>query len=180
MRIDLRRTAQVLFCLLFLGLCPAPALWGPNLGLYPADAQQKETRMILDVNPENRDVGLKRMELLDKALTPEIIQKKNTLVTLKEEEYNRKIGELVRRLTTPAGNNTIISHLDVSFLDPGFDQQILARERVSVTILLDRDGFAKWARGKSSEDHAREQMAELVGRAFRIPLEQISIVVAPN
>jgi len=156
------------------GLVPGnfrgPMLW----------AQGSASRMILDVNPEDRDVGLKRMEILDRSLTPELVQKKNAFVRMKEQDYNRKIGELVQRLTTPIGRNTVITHIDVNFFDPGFEQQVLAEERVRVTILLDSDGFAKWAAGKGSEEVARGLMQDLVSGAFHVPRDQISIVVAPN
>jgi len=120
------------------------------------------------------------MEILDRALTPELMQKKNAFVRMKEEDYNRKIGELVQRLTTPIGRNTVITHIDVNFFSPGFEQQVQAEEKVSVTILLDSDGFAKWAAGKGSDDAARGMMQDLVSHAFKIPREQVSIVLAPN
>ena len=41
-------------------------------------------------------------------------------------------------------------------------------------------GALKWANGKASDDEAREQIEQLVGRAFKIPREQISVVLAPN
>ncbi len=148
--------------------------------LASAAGQETRSRMILDVNPEDRDVGLKRMEILDRSLTPELIRKKNAFVRMKEEDYDRKIGELVQRLTTPIGRNTVVTHIDVNFFDPGFEQQVQAEEKVSVTILLDSDGFAKWAAGKGSEEAARNLMQDLVSRTFNIPRDQISIVIAPN
>jgi len=51
---------------------------------------------------------------------------------------------------------------------------------VSVSILLDQDGFSKWAQGKTSEAVAMDEMRTLIHRAFRIPEERISILIAPN
>jgi len=169
-----------LACLLVCGgSLPVPVRC-PCFPLGEARAQTPTNRMILDVNPEDRDVGLKRMEILDRSLTPALIEKKNAFVRMKEEDYNRKIGELVQRLTTPIGRNTVITHIDVNFFDPGFEQQIQAEERVSVTILMDGDGFAKWAAGKGSEESARTLMQDLVSRTFKIPRDHVSIVIAPN
>ena len=143
-------------------------------------AEDTTTRVLLDVNKEDKEVGLKRMEILDKALTPELVQKKSNFVAAKEAAYNRKIGELVSRLTTPIGRNTVITHIDVNFFDPGFDKQIQAEERVNVTILLGQDGFDKWSAGKGSQEDATRMMQDLVSASFKIPREQISIVIAPN
>lgn len=173
---SVRGVLIALFSIMPLLLLQCPALPGYGTAL----AQGDEAHVIVDVDSEDRDVGLKRMEILDKALTPEIIQKKNAFVRMKEQDYNRKIGELVQRLTTAIGNNTVITHIDVDFLDPGFDKQVQARERVNVTILLDRDGFAKWASGKPSAEAAEGLMRDLVSRTFDIPEKQVSIVVAPN
>ena len=55
-----------------------------------------------------------------------------------------------------------------------------AEENVTVTILVDEDGLAKWAAGRGSREAAAEEMKALIQGAFRIPMEQITIVVAPN
>ncbi len=157
---------------------PPGAAW--PLQADEAVAQTATSRTILDVNPEDRDVGLKRMEILDRSLTPELIRKKNAFIRMKEDDYNRKIAELVQRLTTPIGRNTVITHIDVNFFDPGFEQQVQAEEKVSVTILLDGDGFAKWSSGKGSEDAAKGMMQDLVSSTFKIPRDQVSIVTTPN
>jgi len=149
-------------------------------GVAAAGAQEATSRTVLQVNPEDRDVGLKRMEILDRALTPELVQKKNAFVRMKEQDYDRKIGELVQRLTTAIGRNTVITHIDVNFFDPGFEQQVQAEEKVRVTILLGADGFAKWAAGKGSREAALSLMQDLVSRTFNIPRDQVSILLAPN
>lgn len=180
MKEKMKLAVPVILVTLFL-CSPLPLPPGPGvLNHGTAFAQEKNTNVIVDVETEDREVGLKRMEILDKALTPEIVQKKNAFVRMKEQDYNRKIGGLVQRLTTPIGNNTVITHIDVDFLDPGFDKQVQATERVNVTILLDRDGFAKWTSGKPSPEAAKDLMRDLVSQTFDIPDKQISIVIAPN
>lgn len=145
-----------------------------------ADSGSADMRMSVEWKGEHRDVGMKRMEILDKELTPEVLRKKKAYIRSIEEDYDRKIGELVQRLTTAIGRNTVITHVDVQLLDPGFDEEVRAMQNVTVTVLLDSDGFAKWSAGKGSDDAAADQMQALIHRTFRIPQEQISIVLTPN
>jgi hypothetical protein len=146
----------------------------------PCFAETENRRVTIDLQSEDRDVGLKRMEILEKSLSPEIIQRKRELARSLEEEYNRKIAELVQRLTTSIGRNTVITSVNIRFFDPGFDREIQGESDVSVTVLLDRDGLAKWSSGKASESAAIEEMRTLIHRAFQIPQDRITILVAPN
>ena len=140
----------------------------------------QDKKVTVDINKEDRDVGLKRMEILDKSLTPELIQENAALVRAKEQDYNKKIGDLLRRITTPIGINTVITHIDTNPSDPNFAQQLHTSENIRVTILMDKDGFAKWASGKSSDEAARKEIATLIHRTFNIPEPQISIVITPS
>ena len=139
-----------------------------------------ETRTTLELSGEHRDVGLKRMEILEKSLSPELLAKKRAFVRSREEEYNEKIGVLVQRLTTPIGRNTVITHIDVDYFALDFEPRVQAEENITVTVLLDEDGLAKWAAGRGSQEAAVKEMQALIHGAFKIPLERISIVVTPN
>jgi len=139
-----------------------------------------ESSMTLKLVGEDRDVGLKRMEILDKILSPELLAKKRAYVLSREQEYNEKIGVLLQRLTTPVGRNTVITHIDVDFFSVDFESRVEAEEDITVTILVDEDGLAKWAAGRGSRESAVKEMQTLIQGAFRIPAEQITIVVAPN
>ncbi len=124
-------------------------------------------------------MGLKRMEIIDKVLSPELIEKKRSLVHAVEQDYDVKISRLLQRLTTPIGRNTVITHLDVNFFDPDFESQVYVSQKASVSIVLGRDGFDKWAAG-TSEQEALNQIKRMIHNTFKIPDESISIVVAPN
>jgi hypothetical protein len=145
-----------------------------------AGSQPTESSMTLKLVGEDRDVGLKRMEILEKTLSPELLAKKRAYVRSREQEYNEKIGVLLQRLTTPIGRNTVITHIDVDYFAIDFEPRVQAEENITVTILVDEDGLAKWAAGRGSREAAAEEMKALIQGAFRIPAEQITIVVAPN
>jgi len=139
-----------------------------------------ESTMTLKLIGEDRDVGLKRMEILEKSLSPELLAKKRAYVRSREQEYNEKIGVLLQRLTTPIGRNTVITHIDVDYFAVDFEPRVQAEENITVTLLVDEDGLAKWAAGRGSREAAVAEMKALIQGAFRIPMEQITIVVAPN
>jgi hypothetical protein len=139
-----------------------------------------ETRMTVELRGEDRDVGLKRMEILEKALSPELLERKRAFVRSREQDYNEKIGVLLQRLTTSIGKNTVITHIKVDYFMVDFEQHVQAVENITVTILLDEDGLAKWASGRASQEAAVEEMEALVHNSFGIPLEQIKIVTVPN
>lgn len=151
-----------------------------GIALKTCFAQAQDRRLTIDLQSEDRDVGLKRMEILEKSLSPEIIQRKRELARSLEEEYNRKIGELVQRLTTSMGRNTVITNVNIRFFDPGFEKEIQGVTDLSVTVLLDSDGLSKWSRGKASEAAALEEMRALIHRTFQIPEDRITLLVAPN
>jgi len=142
--------------------------------------QPTETTMTLKMIGEDRDVGLKRLEILEKTLSPELLQKKRAYVLSREQEYNEKIGILLQRLTTPIGRNTVITHIDVDYFAVDFESRVQAEENITVTLLVDEDGLAKWAAGRGSREAAAEEIKTLIQGAFRIPMEQITIVVTPN
>jgi hypothetical protein len=145
-----------------------------------AGKQASESTMTLKMIGEDRDVGLKRMEILEKTLSPELLAKKRAYVRSREQEYNEKIGVLLQRLTTRIGRNTVITHIDVDYFAVDFEPRVQAEENITVTILVDEDGLAKWAAGRGSREAAAEEMKGLIHGAFRIPMEQVTIVVAPN
>jgi len=144
--------------------------------------EKKEQKIDMDIgiNQEDRDVGLKRMEIIDKALSPELIEKKRSMVHAIEQDYDVKISRLLQRITTPIGKNTVITHLDVNFFDTDFESQVHASQKASVSIVLGRDGFDKWAAGNTSEQEALKQIKLMIHNTFKIPNENISILVAPN
>ena len=166
-------------CLLFvLGMLQMQG--SASAAAEEAGNQASESTMTLKMIGEERDVGLKRMEILEKTLSPELLAKKRAYVLSREQEYNEKIGVLLQRLTTPIGRNTVITHIDVDYFAVDFEPRVQAEENITVTLLIDEDGLAKWAAGRGSREAAAEEMKALIQGAFRIPMEQITIVVTPN
>lgn len=149
-------------------------------GAEPAEEAPDESTLTLRLLGEDRDVGLKRLEILEKTLSPELLAQKRAFVRSREEEYNEKIGVLLQRLTSGIGRNTVITHVDVDYFAIDFESHVQAVENTTVTVLLDEDGLAKWAAGRGSREAAVDEMQGLIHKAFRVPLEQITIVVAPN
>lgn len=143
-------------------------------------ADNKKVTVDIGVNKEDKEVGLKRMDLLDKALSPELLKKKRALVKSVENDYNTKINKLLQPLTTSIGKNTIITHVDVNFFDPDFEQQVRASQRVSVSIIMGRAGFENWASRGKPEQETLDQLKGIIQTTFKIPKENISIIIAPN
>jgi len=143
-------------------------------------SQPAETRMTLELKGEDRDVGLKRMEILEKTLSPELVARTRAFVRSQEQDYNEKIGTLLQRLTTGIGRNTVITHIDVDYFAVDFEPHVQAVENVTITVLLDEDGLAKWAAGRGSQEAAVAEMQALIHGAFVVPLEKVRIIIAPN
>jgi hypothetical protein len=174
--------AKMIFVLTFASFIFANGGYASRI--FAADPQSNTKNQKIDVdigiNKEDRDVGLKRMEIIEKALSPELIERKRLLVHTVEQDYDVKISRLLQRLTTPIGHNTVITHLDVNFFDTDFESQIYISQKVSVSVILGRDGFEKWTAGKTSEEEAINQIKLMIHNTFKIPDNNISIAVAPN
>jgi len=137
----------------------------------------KKLDMNIEVNKEDRDVGLKRMELLDKTLSRDLMERKRTLIRNLEQDYNQKILGLIDSIIPPVFKNKIFTHIDVNFFAPDFDVELKAAQNVSVSIILKHDGFETWASQNSSKEEAMEILKQLIAGTFKIPLDNISIVV---
>ncbi len=139
-------------------------------------------KISIDVGPsrEEKEVGLKRMEILDKSISPELLEKKRILVQSIEKDYTRKIEQLIQPLTSSIGKNTIVTHVDIDFLDPDFQSQVQASQRVSVSIIMGRAGFENWAMRGKTEQETLDQLKKMIHTMFKIPEESVAIMVAPN
>jgi len=138
-------------------------------------------KISIDVGPsrEEKEVGLKRMEILDKSISPELLEKKRILVQSIEKDYTRKIEQLIQPLTSSIGKNTIVTHVDIDFLDPDFQSQVQASQRVSVSIIMGRAGFENWAMRGKTEQETLDQLKKMIHTMFRIPEENSAIMVSP-
>ena len=94
----------LILTLLFLGnVRHAPLLFAADEQPTPKDQNIKDD---IDYNKEDRDVGLKRMEILDKTLSPELLARKRAVVQSIEQDYNNKVSTLIKRLTPAIADNT--------------------------------------------------------------------------
>lgn len=142
-----------------------------------ADSDKKKVEVDIDINKEDKDVGLKRMELIDKVLSRDLIERKRRLVQDVEKDYNKKLITIVDSIIPPIFDNKVITHIDVNFFDPDFESQIRASQKVSVSLILKRDGFNTWAEQNVSENDAIAKMKQIIGNTFKIPDENISVLI---
>ena len=148
-----------------------------GIGFAETESTYKKVDMNIDVNKEDRDVGLKRMEIIDKALSRDLIERKRALIKRVEEDYNQKIMELINSIIPPMFENKVLSHVDINFFDPDFEAQVKASQKVGVSIILKRDGFDIWAKQNSSEAAAKQTLIQLIGNTLKIPEKNISLLV---
>ena len=151
---------------IFQGLCFAES-----------ESTYKKVDMNIDVNKEDRDVGLKRMELIDKALSRDLIERKRALIKRVEDDYNSKIMEIINSIIPPMFENKVLSHVDINFFEPDFETQVKASQKVGVSIILKRDGFDIWSKQNTSEAAAKQTLIQLIGNTLKIPEQNISLLV---
>ena len=158
-----------------------PSLFIAMFLLFPikslADNDKKKVEVDIGINKEDKDVGLKRMELIDKVLSRDLIERKRELVQNVEKDYNRKITRLLNSIIPPIFDNKVMTHIDVNFFDPDFESQIRASQKIAVSLILKRDGFNHWAEQNLSENDALDKIKQLIGNTFKIPDENISVLV---
>jgi len=142
-----------------------------------AKSTYKKVDMNIGVNKEDRDVGLKRMELIDKSLSRDLIDRKRKLVQSIEKDYNRKVTDVINSIIPTLFKTKVFTHIDVNFFAPDFESEVKTSQKVSVSIIMKRDGFDTWARQNPSEEQALNTMKQLIGNSFKIPEENISILV---
>ncbi len=142
-----------------------------------ADNSQKKVEVDIGINREHRDVGLKRLELLDKTLSRDLIERKRELVHDIEKDYNKKIIMLIDSIIPPIFDNKVITHIDVNFFDPDFESQIRASQKISVSLILKRDGLDTWAEQNSSKEEALSTIKQIISSTFKISDENISVLL---
>jgi hypothetical protein len=142
-----------------------------------ADNSQKKVEVDIGINREHRDVGLKRLELLDKTLSRDLIERKRELVHDIEKDYNKKIIMLIDSIIPPIFDNKVITHIDVNFFDPDFESQIRASQKISVSLILKRDGLDTWAEQNSSKEEALSTIKQIISSTFKISDKNISVLL---
>jgi hypothetical protein len=155
-----------------------------SAGIVSSQSHDKETKdtykrvdMNIDVNKEDRDVGLKRMELIDKSLSRDLIDRKRKLVRTVEEDYNRKVTDLINSIIPTLFDTKVFTHIDVNFFAPDFESEVHTSQKVSVSIIMKREGFDTWAKQNPSEQAALDTIKQVIGNTFKIPSDNISVLV---
>ncbi len=145
-----------------------------------SEVRDQNIKVDIDYDKEDRDVGIKRMELLDKLLSPELLEKKRRLIQSIERDYNAKISLLLKRLTPAIANNTVITHIEVNFFDPDFESSVHATQKTSVAVILDRTGRDNWIAGAEKGQDFIQEIKKMIHNTFKISPENIFIVIAPD
>jgi len=141
-----------------------------------AETNGSYKKVDIDVNKEDRDVGLKRMELIDKVLSQDMMKRKINMVRTLESDYDEKTKKIIDSIIAPIFENKVFTHIDVNFFSPDFESEVKASQKVSISIILKRDGFNTWVEQNSSEQEALKAMKQLIGNTFKVPVENISIL----
>jgi hypothetical protein len=84
---------------------------------------------------------------------------------------------MIDSIISPIFENKVFTHIDVNFFSPDFESEVKASQKVSVSIILKRDGFNTWVEQNSSEQGALKAMKQLIGNTFKTPVENISILI---
>ena len=142
-----------------------------------AKSTYKRVDMNIGVNKEDRDVGLKRMELIDKSLSQDLIDRKRKLVQTMEEDFNRKVKGVINSIIPTLFDTKVFTHIDVNFFAPDFESEVSSSQKVSVSIIMKREGFDTWAKQNPSEQDALNTIKQLIGNTFKIPGENVSVLV---
>ncbi len=148
------------------------------LGAIPAFAgeiKNSDVEMEVHMAPEDREVGLKRMELIDKMLSKDLIDRKRALVKEVEADYNKKITKLLQGMISPVINQTVLTHIDVNFFASDFESEVHSSQKVAVSILIKKNGFDVWGNKFASQQEALDTIKQIISTTFNIQPEKISI-----
>jgi len=148
-----------------------------HYGKSSAEKNGSHKTVDINVNKEDREVGLKRLELIDKLLSQDMMQRKRNMVRNLEQDYNEKTKKMLDSIIEPIFKNKVFTHINVNFFVPDFESEVKASKKVSVSIILKRDGFKTWVDQNPSEKEALNSLKQLIGNTFKIPAESISVLI---
>jgi len=145
--------------------------------LSATEIKNSDVEINLDIPAEDREVGLKRMELIDKLLSKDLIDRKRALVKEIEADYNQKISKLLQGMISPINKQIVITHIDVNFFAPDFDAKVHSNQAVSTSIMIKKNGFDVWSDQFKTKREALDAIKQVVSTTFGIPQEKISIML---
>jgi len=141
------------------------------------DIKNSDIELELHLAPEDREVGLKRLELIDKMLSKDLIDRKRVLVKELEADYNEKTLQLLQSLISPIIKQTVITHIDVNFFSTNFDSELHSSQKVSMSIIIKKSGFEVWGDQFSSKKEALDAIKKMVSTTLNIQADKISIML---
>lgn len=131
----------------------------------------------ISVDNESKEVGLKRLEIIDKLLSSDLIARKKSLVASIEADYNQKITSMLKSLISPVIVPKVITHIDINFFAPEFDSQLSSHQKLSTSILIKKGAFGNWEQQNGGRENAISVLKDLISTAFNIPKDKVSIVL---
>lgn len=131
----------------------------------------------ININKEDKEVGLRRMEIIDKVLSQDMVNRKMNIVHTIEADYSTKAKEIIDSIIPPVFDNKVFTHIEVNFFSPEFETQVNASQKVHLSFVLKQDGFDRWAKRQPSQQEAMSSIRKLLSDTLRIPLGNISGLV---
>lgn len=168
----IKRVCSLLFLILLLS---AVTSFGDTV--QAANSETERTDINIDINKEDKEVGLRRLEIIDKMLSQEMVDRKMNIVHRIENDYNEKAREIINSIIPPIFDNKVFTHIEVNFFSPEFESQVTASQKVHLSFIVKKAGFDRWATSYSSTEQALNSMKQLLSDALKIPLSNISGVV---
>lgn len=142
-----------------------------------AQADQANVDLDIRIDGESKEVGLKRLEIIDKYLSNELLAQKRALVAEIESDYNKKITEALKSMISPVIIPKVTTHLDVNFFSLQFDSEVKSEKHISVLTIINKSVFANWESKNNGRDNAIAALKGILATTFSIPKDKITIVV---
>jgi hypothetical protein len=168
----IKRLCSLLFLILLLSVVSSyrDAVQAANTG-------SERTDINIGINQEDKEVGLRRMEIIDKILSQEMLDRKMNIVHQIENDYTEKAREIINGIIPPIFDNKVFTHIDVNFFSPEFEAQVNASQQVNLSFIVKKAGFDRWAKNYPSSEQALNSMKQLLSDALKIPVSNISGVL---
>lgn len=129
------------------------------------------------IEGESKEVGLKRLEIIEKYLSSDLLNQKRALVGEIESDYNKKITSVLKDIISPVIVPKVSTHLNVNFFSEKFDSEVKSETNLSVLAIINKSVFANWEAKNNGRENAIATLKEIIFTTFRIPQDKITIVV---
>lgn len=140
-------------------------------------AEGSRVQKDISINKEDKEVGLRRMEIIDKVLSQDMVNRKMGIVHAIEADYTAKAKQIIDSIIPPVFDSRVFTHIEVNFFSPQFEAQVNASQKIHLSFILKQDGFDRWAKRYSSSREAMSSIKKLLSDTLRIPEGNISGLV---